>query len=148
MIASVMYYIVYNPYWNAPDHLVRKIAQNYLSMGDKYLRSRGYQVMQDWTAASAVVPALSPAALAVVAAKHAATIVARVAARPAKRKRFMSPSFWEPGRIGLHPRLSSWQTPTAYPAPTGPNRGKKGGRPFRRPSSARTTTGGGPPPQD
>jgi len=56
MIASVMYYIVYNPYWNAPDHLVRKIAQNYLSMGDKYLKSRGYQVMQDWTAASAVVP--------------------------------------------------------------------------------------------
>src|SRR4029453_13666552 len=35
MIASVMYYIVYNPYWNAPDHLVRKIAQNYLSMGTK-----------------------------------------------------------------------------------------------------------------
>ena len=56
MIASVMYYIVYNPYWNAPDHLVRKIAQNYLTMGDKYLRSRGYQVMADWTAASAVVP--------------------------------------------------------------------------------------------
>lgn len=56
MIASIMYYIVYNPYWNAPDHLVRKIAQNYLSMGDKYLKSRGYQVMKDWTAASAVVP--------------------------------------------------------------------------------------------
>jgi len=56
MIASVMYYIVYNPYWNAPDHLVRKIAQNYLSMGDKYLKSRGYQVMADWTAASTVVP--------------------------------------------------------------------------------------------
>jgi len=55
MIASVMYYIVYNPYWNAPDHLVRKIAQNYLSMGDKYLKTRGYQVMKDWTAASAVV---------------------------------------------------------------------------------------------
>lgn len=56
MIASVMYYIVYNPYWNAPDHLVRKIAQNYLTMGDGYLKSRGYQVMKDWTAASAIVP--------------------------------------------------------------------------------------------
>jgi murein L,D-transpeptidase YcbB/YkuD len=56
MIASVMYYIVYNPYWNAPDHLVRKIAQNYLSMGDGYLRSRGYQVMKDWSASSEVVP--------------------------------------------------------------------------------------------
>ena len=57
MIASVIYYIVYNPYWNAPDHLVRKIAQNYLTMGDKYLKSRGYQVMKDWSAASAVVSA-------------------------------------------------------------------------------------------
>ncbi len=56
MIASIMYYIVYNPYWNAPDHLVRKIAQNYLTMGEKYLKSRGYQVMKDWTAASPVVP--------------------------------------------------------------------------------------------
>jgi murein L,D-transpeptidase YcbB/YkuD len=56
MIASVMYYIVYNPYWNAPDHLVRKIAQNYLTLGDKYLKSRGYQVMKDWTAAAEVVP--------------------------------------------------------------------------------------------
>ena len=57
MIASVMYYIVYNPYWNAPDHLVRKIAQNYLTMGDSYLKTRGYQVMKDWTAASEVLPA-------------------------------------------------------------------------------------------
>lgn len=56
MIASVMYYIVYNPYWNAPDHLVRKIAQNYLSMGNGYLKSRGYQVMKDWTASAEVVP--------------------------------------------------------------------------------------------
>jgi murein L,D-transpeptidase YcbB/YkuD len=56
MIASIMYYIVYNPYWNAPDHLVRKIAQNYLTLGDKYLRTRGYQVMKDWTASSDVVP--------------------------------------------------------------------------------------------
>lgn len=56
MIASIMYYIVYNPYWNAPDHLARKIAQNYLSMGDGYLKSRGYQVMKDWTASSEVLP--------------------------------------------------------------------------------------------
>lgn len=56
MIASIMYYMVYNPYWNAPDHLVRKIAQNYLSMGDGYLKSRGYQVMKDWTAESEILP--------------------------------------------------------------------------------------------
>jgi murein L,D-transpeptidase YcbB/YkuD len=56
MIASYMYYMVYNPYWNAPDHLVRKIAQNYLTMGEKYLTSRGYQVMKDWTAGSEILP--------------------------------------------------------------------------------------------
>ena len=29
LIASIMYYITYNPYWHAPDHLVRKtIAPN------------------------------------------------------------------------------------------------------------------------
>lgn len=56
LIASIMYYIVYNPYWNAPDHLVRKIAQNYLTMGNSYLNSRGYQVMSDWTVNATVVP--------------------------------------------------------------------------------------------
>ena len=31
MIASIMYYIVYNPYWNAPDHLVRKTLPRTIS---------------------------------------------------------------------------------------------------------------------
>ena len=57
MIASVMYYITYNPYWNAPDHLVRgPIAQKTLAGGKKYFDSMGYQVMADWTANSATVP--------------------------------------------------------------------------------------------
>lgn len=56
MIASIMYYIVYNPYWNAPDHIARTIAKNYLSMGEGYLKSRGYQVMKDWSSASEVMP--------------------------------------------------------------------------------------------
>jgi L,D-transpeptidase YcbB len=56
MIGSIMYYMVYNPYWNAPDNLVRKIAQNYLNLGDSYLKTRGYQVMKDWTSTSEVLP--------------------------------------------------------------------------------------------
>jgi murein L,D-transpeptidase YcbB/YkuD len=56
MMASIMYYMVYNPYWNAPDHLARKIAQNYLSMGASYLNGRGYQVMSDWTTNASIVP--------------------------------------------------------------------------------------------
>ena len=50
MIASVMYYITYNPYWHAPDHLVRKtIAPNVLKLGLKYFKSHGYKVIDDWS---------------------------------------------------------------------------------------------------
>ena len=50
LIASYMYYITYNPYWHAPDHLVRKtIAPNFLAGGMKYLKSHGYSVIQDWS---------------------------------------------------------------------------------------------------
>src|SRR3954451_4563575 len=50
MIASVMHYITYNPYWHAPDHLVRKtIAPNVLKLGLKYFKSHGYQVTDDWS---------------------------------------------------------------------------------------------------
>ena len=49
LIASVMYYITYNPYWHAPDHLVRKtIAPNVLRLGQAYLKSRGYHVIDEW----------------------------------------------------------------------------------------------------
>lgn len=50
MIASIMFYVTYNPYWHAPDHLVRKtIAPNVLRLGPKYLKSRGYNVVEAWS---------------------------------------------------------------------------------------------------
>jgi L,D-transpeptidase YcbB len=50
LIASYMYYITYNPYWHAPDHLVRKtIAPNFLHLGMTYLKSHGYHVIEDWS---------------------------------------------------------------------------------------------------
>ena len=50
LIASYMYYITYNPYRHAPDHLVRKtIAPNFLRGGMKYLTSHGYNVIEDWS---------------------------------------------------------------------------------------------------
>jgi len=48
MIASMMYYVVYNPYWNVPHHLVRKMATNLASAS--YRKSKGYEIMSDWTA--------------------------------------------------------------------------------------------------
>jgi murein L,D-transpeptidase YcbB/YkuD len=50
LIASYMYYITYNPYWHAPDHLVRKtIAPNFLHGGMTYLKTHGYHVIDDWS---------------------------------------------------------------------------------------------------
>lgn len=57
LITSVMYYVTFNPYWNAPDHLVRqKIAPKVLKQGMKYFDSMGYQVMADWSENSAALP--------------------------------------------------------------------------------------------
>jgi len=50
MIASVMYYITYNPYWHAPDHLVRKtIAPNVIHFGLSYFKSHKYDVIDEWS---------------------------------------------------------------------------------------------------
>src|SRR5438034_2648495 len=50
LISSVMYYVTFNPYWHAPDHLVRKtIAPNVLRLGLGYFKTRGYQVIDEWS---------------------------------------------------------------------------------------------------
>jgi murein L,D-transpeptidase YcbB/YkuD len=57
LIASIMHYITYNPYWNVPDHLVRKVtAPNVLKSGAAYMKRQGYEVMADWTRESTVIP--------------------------------------------------------------------------------------------
>ncbi len=56
LIASVIYYIVYNPYWHAPDHLVRKtIAPTYLRQGIRYFKSHGYHVIDEWSPTANVI---------------------------------------------------------------------------------------------
>jgi len=70
MIASVMFYVTYNPYWNAPDHLARKIAAHAAKEGPNYLKPWGYQVMADWTRDSSVVPASEVDWKAVAAGKQ------------------------------------------------------------------------------
>jgi murein L,D-transpeptidase YcbB/YkuD len=57
MIASFVHYVTLNPYWDSPDHLVRKaIAPNVIAQGFGYLKARGYEVMADWSVNAAVVP--------------------------------------------------------------------------------------------
>jgi len=56
LIASIMYYITYDPYWHAPDHLVRKtIAPTVLRQGMGYLKFRGYHVIDDWSETANVI---------------------------------------------------------------------------------------------
>ncbi len=56
LIASMMYYVTYNPYWHAPDHLVRKtIAPTVLKQGMNYLKSHGYHVIDEWSETANVI---------------------------------------------------------------------------------------------
>jgi len=56
LISSIMYYVTYNPYWHAPDHLVRKtIAANYLRLGPKYFKNLGYEILTDWNDATTTI---------------------------------------------------------------------------------------------
>ncbi|QIK79386.1 L,D-transpeptidase family protein [Sphingomonas piscis] len=56
MIASIMHYMTFNPYWNVPHHLVRqKVAPGYLKEGAKYLKARGYEIVADWSEDAAVI---------------------------------------------------------------------------------------------
>lgn len=46
MIASTIYYATLNPYWHVSGEILRStIANNVLSMGTGYLKTRGYQVL-------------------------------------------------------------------------------------------------------
>lgn len=61
MISSIIYYATFNPYWNVPEHLVRRtVAPNVVRTGAAYLSARGYQVMADWSVDAAT---LSPASI-------------------------------------------------------------------------------------
>lgn len=56
MIASVIHYMTFNPYWNVPHHLVRKsVAPGVLKDGAKYLKAKGYEIMSDWTENASVL---------------------------------------------------------------------------------------------
>lgn len=62
MIASVIHYMTFNPYWNVPHHLVRKMVgtPGFLKEPAKYLKSKNYEIMSDWTDSATV---LSPDAI-------------------------------------------------------------------------------------
>jgi len=57
MIASMIYYVTFNPYWNVPQNLILKnIGHKARDQGESYLKGQGFQVMSDWTENATVVP--------------------------------------------------------------------------------------------
>ena len=49
-MAGYIRYATLKPYWNVPPHLIRKtIAPNVRRQGVAYLRTRGYEVLSDWS---------------------------------------------------------------------------------------------------
>ena len=61
MIASMIHYATLNPYWHVPEHLVREmIAVNVVKHGANYLKTRGYQVVSDYSDSAQV---LSPSSV-------------------------------------------------------------------------------------
>ena len=50
MMTAFIRYVSLNPYWNVPPDLAaERIAPNVVKSGLPYLKSRGYQVLSDWT---------------------------------------------------------------------------------------------------
>ena len=57
MIASTIYYTTFNPYWNIPTDVVKRVhAPKLVKQGAKYLKAQGFEVTSDWTDDATVVP--------------------------------------------------------------------------------------------
>lgn len=60
MMAGLIRYAILNPYWHVPTDITRKkIAPRVLKEGLRYFRSRGYQVVSEWSRDAEVIPEAS-----------------------------------------------------------------------------------------
>ena len=57
LIASMIYYTTFNPYWHVPDHLVRKAVAPNVLRSSSYLKTKGYEVVAEWSDTAAIIPA-------------------------------------------------------------------------------------------
>ena len=56
MLAGVIYYAIYNPYWHVPDHLVRlNIAPAAAKLGPGALKGNKYEVVDSWSSNPVIV---------------------------------------------------------------------------------------------
>jgi murein L,D-transpeptidase YcbB/YkuD len=60
MIASMIYYATFKPYWNIPNDVVKRtVAPLVVKRGASYLKAARYEVASDWSDAATVVPSES-----------------------------------------------------------------------------------------
>ena len=59
IIASTMHYAIANPYWHVPPHLIRKMAPTIAKGPEAYMKSKGYEVISDFSGNPTILPASS-----------------------------------------------------------------------------------------
>ena len=60
MVASVIWYTTFNPYWHAPEHIVRQtLAPKIAKEGEAFMKRNGYQVVSEFGPNAQVLPTSS-----------------------------------------------------------------------------------------
>ena len=60
MIASLIHYATFNPYWHVPDHLARGyLADGMLREGKRYAERNGYEMIDSWSYEAEVLDPMS-----------------------------------------------------------------------------------------
>lgn len=99
MLAGVIRYAVFDPYWNMPPDLVREqVARDVLRFGPEIVEARGLEVLSDWT------PRARPLDAAAVdwAAVAAGTQALRVRQRPGPNNTMGRVKFMLPNDLGIY----------------------------------------------
>lgn len=101
MVASVIWYTTFNPYWHVPDHLIRQtIAKRVQERGEAYLKQNGYQIVADYGDNAQIIPSSSVDWKAVAAGT--AKIKMRQLPGPTNSMGKMKFNFANPEGIYLH----------------------------------------------
>lgn len=99
MMAAYVRYAILNPYWNVPEDLVRRtIGPNVRRQGVSYLRSKGYEVLSDYSDDARLIDPATVDWAAVVAGREQV----RVRQRPGPGNMMGEVKFEFPNDFGIY----------------------------------------------
>lgn len=99
MMAGMVRYVIFNPYWHVPPDLARtRLAPRVLSEGLIYLKKKGYEVVSDWSRTATVIPIESIDWKAVAAGK----VEVKVRQRPGPLNGMGEVKFMFPNDLGIY----------------------------------------------